>query len=111
MADALPEALRTTLGAGGRRAARLVDSLRFLTTGCTLLDDLAREEDIDDGTLASLGCSLGTVYGTRSSCLPAGRRLARLHPNARSIELEGGHFLPVEAAGLVTAAIVELVDG
>jgi pimeloyl-ACP methyl ester carboxylesterase len=111
MAAALPDALRDALGRKGRKAAKLVDALRFLATESSLLSDLARAVDIPDGSLAALACPLLSVYGTRSSCLPVGRRIARLLPRARSIELEGGHFLPLEAARPLTNAIVEFVDG
>jgi pimeloyl-ACP methyl ester carboxylesterase len=111
MAESLPAALRDALGRRGRQAAKLVDSLRFLATESSLFQDLARAEDIDDARLASLQCPLLSVYGTHSSCLPVGRRIAKVLPRARSIELEGGHFLPTEAAGALTAAIVGFVDG
>jgi pimeloyl-ACP methyl ester carboxylesterase len=111
MAESLPDALRDALGRRGRQAAKLVDSLRFLATESSLFADLAKALDIDDATLATLRCPLLTVYGTHSSCLPVGRRLARVLPRARSVELDGGHFLPIEAPGPLTAAIVEFVDG
>jgi pimeloyl-ACP methyl ester carboxylesterase len=111
MAESLPDALRDALGRRGRQAAKLVDSLRFLATESSLFADLAKAVDIDDATLATLRCPLLTVYGTHSSCLPVGRRLARVLPGARSVELDGGHFLPIEAPGPLSAAIVEFVDG
>jgi len=111
MADALPEVLRDALGRKGRQATKLVESLRFLATESSLFADLARAEDVDDASLASLRCPLLCVYGTHSSCLPVGRRLARLVPKARFVELEGGHFLPIEAAGVLGATLEEFVDG
>jgi pimeloyl-ACP methyl ester carboxylesterase len=111
MAESLPEALRDALGRRGRQAAKLVESLRFLATESSLFADLKKAKDIDDATLATLRCPLLTVYGTHSSCLPVGRRLSRVVPSVRSVELEGGHFLPIEAAAPLSAAIVEFVDG
>ena len=111
MADALPDALRDALGRKGRQAAKLVESLRFFATESSLFADLARATDIPDADLARLACPLLSVYGTHSSCLPVGKRIARVVPRARSIELEGGHFLPLEASSALTRAIVEFVDG
>ncbi len=105
MVEALPAALKEALGRRGRQAARLLDSLSFLTMRSSLLDDLRRTEDFADADLASLRCPLLCVYGTRSSCLPAGRRLARVVPGARLEEIEGGHFLPVEAPGRLGESI------
>jgi len=97
MLDSLPPALRTLVARGGRRAARFADTLRFLAQDCTLLDDLRSAEDLPDDALASLRCPLLAVYGTHSSCRPVGARLARVVPGARLVELDGGHFLPLEA--------------
>jgi pimeloyl-ACP methyl ester carboxylesterase len=111
MVEALPGALKEVLGRRGRHAARLVDSLSFLTTRSSLLDDLRRAEDFDDRALGSLRCPVLCVYGTRSSCLPAGRRLARAIPGASLRIVEGGHFLPVEAPGALGEAIVSFLEG
>jgi pimeloyl-ACP methyl ester carboxylesterase len=111
MADALPEALRDALGRKGRQAARLVSSLRFLATGCSLLADLRRAEDIDDAALAELRVPVLCIYGTQSSCRPVGQRLARALPNARLVELDGGHFLPIEAPARLSTVIEEFVRG
>jgi pimeloyl-ACP methyl ester carboxylesterase len=111
MVQALPEALQQALGRRGRQAARLLDSLSFLTSRSSLLDDLRRAEDIDDARLAKLNRPLLCVYGTRSSCLPAGRRLARVVPGAVLQEIDGGHFLPVESPGPLGHVIERFIDG
>jgi pimeloyl-ACP methyl ester carboxylesterase len=111
MAEALPAVLRDALGRQGRQARRFVDSLRFLTTETSLLDDLRSARDLDDSAIAAVGCPVLCVYGAHSSCLPVGRRIARLAPRARLVEMEGGHFLPVETPAAVGAAIAEFVRG
>jgi pimeloyl-ACP methyl ester carboxylesterase len=97
MLEALPHALRNLVARGGRRTARFADTLAFLTRGSSLLDDLRSAEDLPDDALAALACPLLAVYGTQSSCRPVGERLARTVRGARLVELEGGHFLPLEA--------------
>ncbi len=111
MVEALPDPLREVLGRRGRHAARLLDSLSFLTTRCSLLDDLRGAEDFDDDALGSLRCPVLCLYGTRSSCLPAGRRLERVVPRASLREIEGGHFLPVEAPGRLADFIGHFLRG
>jgi len=111
MAASLPDALRDALGRQGRQARRLVESLRFLATETSLFGDLRRARDIDDSALASLSCPVLCLYGSQSSCLPVGRRIARLAPRARLLEIAGGHFLPLEAATAVGAAIEEFLHG
>jgi pimeloyl-ACP methyl ester carboxylesterase len=107
----LPPDLATTLSRNGRQARRLTDALRFLATETTLLADLRRAEDIDDNALASLTCDTVCIYGSRSSCLPVGERLAKKIPKARLVVVDGGHFLPAEAPAALAHAIVEAVDG
>lgn len=111
MLAALPEDMRAVLAGGGRRASRLVEGLTFLASGTTLLDDLAREPDIDDATLATLSCPVRCIYGDRSSCRPVGDRLARTIPGARLDVIAGGHFLPFESPEALTARLEEHLDG
>jgi pimeloyl-ACP methyl ester carboxylesterase len=111
MSEALPSALSDAAARGGRRGARLIEAMRFLTMESSLLSDLRRATNIPDEALASLRVPTLCAYGTRSSCLPVGERLARVIPGARLSLLEGGHFLPTEAPRALSDAIVEFVDG
>jgi pimeloyl-ACP methyl ester carboxylesterase len=110
MAEALPAVLRDALGRKGRQARRFVDSLRFLVTESSLLDDLRGARDLEDDAIAAVSCPVLCVYGTHSSCLPVGRRIARLAPRAELVEVEGGHFLPIEAPASVGAAIARFIQ-
>jgi pimeloyl-ACP methyl ester carboxylesterase len=107
--EMLPDVMRERL-AGGRRRERFADSMRFLATS-TLYYDMRREEDIPDAVLARLDLPLLAIYGTRSKLRTVGARFAHAVPGARLVELEGGHFLPLEQTGAVAAAISEFVDG
>jgi pimeloyl-ACP methyl ester carboxylesterase len=109
MAEALPDVLRDALGRKGRQARRFVESLRFLVTETSLLEDLRAARDVDDDAIAALSCPVLCVYGSHSSCLPVGRRIARLAPHAKLVEVEGGHFLPIEAPASVGAAIAAFI--
>ena len=111
MPAALPPALIGALARGGRQGARFVESLRFLAMESSLFGDLRRAEDIPDDALARLRVPTLCVYGTRSSCLPVGERLARVIPGAKLLRIEGGHFLPSEAPRALTDAITEFLDG
>jgi pimeloyl-ACP methyl ester carboxylesterase len=111
MASALPDDLRAFVAQGGRRAARFLDSIRFLVSESSLMADLRREQDIPDDALARLDCPGLCVYGDRSSCRPVGDRLARVLPRARLEVLPGGHYLHLDATADLTRHIVELLDG
>jgi pimeloyl-ACP methyl ester carboxylesterase len=111
MAESLPDVLRDALGRKGRQARRFVESLGFLATETSLLEDLRGARDLDDDAIAAVSCPVLCLYGSHSSCLPVGRRIARLVPRARLVEVEGGHFLPIEAPASVSAAIAEFVRG
>jgi esterase len=111
MLEALPPLLRGPAGSGGRRARRLLESLRFLSGESTLRADLEAEPDITDAALAQLHCETLCIYGQESACRQVGERLARVLPNARLVLLPGGHYLHVDAAPALTAQIVEFIDG
>jgi pimeloyl-ACP methyl ester carboxylesterase len=111
MLGALPEMLRDAVVGGGRRGRRFVEAMRFLAQESTLFSDLSRAEDIADDALARLACPLLAVYGTGSSCLHVGRRLARVVPGAKLEEMPGGHFLPLERAAALTEVLARFVDG
>ena len=106
-AGALPEALRGAVLRGERGGLRLLENLRALAEDTSLLADLRAAEDVGDDELARLVCPVLAVYGAASSCRPAGRRIARAAPDARLVEVEGGHFLPLEAP----AALTHLLTG
>jgi pimeloyl-ACP methyl ester carboxylesterase len=111
MLAALPTELQGLLKSGGRRARRFADSLRFLTLESSLLSDLRNTADLTDDELAQLRCPSLCIYGRQSSCVSVGRRLSRVLPNNRLKELDGGHFLPTEAAHEVTQLILDFVRG
>src|SRR5262249_14290807 len=93
MVESLPDGLRAFIAQGGRRASRLLDSIRFLVTESTMIRDLRAEPDIPDADLARIQCPVLCVYGDRSSCRPVGDRLAAAIPGARLEVLSGGHYL------------------
>lgn len=111
MLEAFPSVVREALVGGGRRGRRIAESIRFLWLESSLPDDVRRAEDVPDDQLAALACPLLAVYGSRSSCRPAGARLARLVPGARLVELPAGHYLPLEVPGLLTEALASFADG
>jgi pimeloyl-ACP methyl ester carboxylesterase len=109
MLEALPEVLRRSF-AGGRRGSRAAETVRFLAQESSLLRDLRLAEDVPDEALRRLRRPLLAVYGKSSSCRPVGARLLRLVPGARLVELEGGHFLPLEAPRALTGVLKEFID-
>lgn len=111
MIEALPEGLRSFVAQGGRKAAKLLDSLRFLAGESSLLADLRAEPDIPDEQLARLDRPVLCLYGERSSCRSVGARLAGAIPGARLELLPGGHYLHLDAAADLTRLIVEFLDG
>jgi pimeloyl-ACP methyl ester carboxylesterase len=109
--DSIPEILQNTTLAEGRRRRRFGDGLRFLARKTSLFSDLRSTKDFSDAELARITCPLLAVYGSRSICRSAGRRLAEKCPEARLLELEGGHMLPLEVPRELTSAIVRFIDG
>jgi pimeloyl-ACP methyl ester carboxylesterase len=111
MVSALPESFQASLEGGGRRAQRFVEGLRFLATETAVLDNLRSTVDIADDALATIQCPTLCLYGSQSSCREVGDRLSRAMPHARLIEIDGGHFLPIEAPAAVTRHIEEFLGG
>jgi pimeloyl-ACP methyl ester carboxylesterase len=111
MARVLPDTLKQALERKRRHAAKLLRTLRFLSSESTLFADLRAERDLDDATLARVACPLLCVYGTHSSCRAVGARLARVVPGARLVELDAGHFLPVEKPRELGDVLEEFLRG
>jgi pimeloyl-ACP methyl ester carboxylesterase len=107
LAAALPPALQADLDRGGRRARRLLQDLSALVTGTRVLADVAAFPGLSDDELRRLSCPVLAIYGTRSACRPEADRLRRVLPTATVVEVEGGHYLPLEA----TAAVGEVLEG
>lgn len=107
--EMLPDVMQERLG-GGRRRRRFADSMRFLATS-TLYHDMRRAEDVPDDVLAGLQPPLLAIYGKRSSLRGIGERLARVVPGALHVELDGGHFLPLELTHELASAIGAFIDG
>jgi len=105
MAAALPASLRAALDGGGRRGARLLAALAFLTGESSALADVAAEPDVPDDVLRGVRCPVLLAYGTDSSCLPVGERLARVIPGAHLARLSGGHYLHLDATAALTHAL------
>ncbi len=105
MIDALPAGLKDAIAGGRRQAGRLLASLRILAYETSLLADLRAEPDLADDELARVAAKTLLLYGDRSSCLPAGERLARALPDARLDVLGGGHYLHLDARAALTAAL------
>jgi pimeloyl-ACP methyl ester carboxylesterase len=103
--DALPVQLREAVASGRRQAERLMKSLEYLLLHTTLLADVRAEPDLDDAELAGVRCPTLCIYGDRSSCAPAGDRLARVIPGARLLVLPGGHYLHLDARAPLTSAL------
>jgi pimeloyl-ACP methyl ester carboxylesterase len=109
--DTLPRALRDAVEVKGRQAERMIAALTFLIRDSSLVADLCREPDLEDREIAGLACPTALLYGERSACAPAGRRLARTVPGARLVFLPGGHFIHLDARTELTRAIAEHLDG
>lgn len=110
MIAALPPELAGPLAKPGRQARKLAETLHFMAKHTSLIGDVRRAEDIPDEALATLACPTLCIYGTKSSCLPVGERIAKVAPSATLATIAGGHFLPLEAPADLTRAIVRFVD-
>ncbi|MEO8751323.1 MAG: alpha/beta hydrolase [Casimicrobiaceae bacterium] len=108
----LPSAQHATVGRGGRQAQRMAAQVLTLVNRTPLLEHLIAEPDFTDDELAGLQPPLLLCYATRSGPVFAatGARLAARVPAARLTLIDGGHFLPIEAASAVTSAICAFHD-
>ncbi len=111
MVEALPEALKDAVLRGGRRASRLLTSLKFLAYETTMMADLRGQPDADFEALAEVEHETLLIYGRHSACLEAGRHAARIMPRARLEVLEGGHYLLIDQPRRVQQLMCGLIDG
>jgi pimeloyl-ACP methyl ester carboxylesterase len=95
----------------GRRGARKADRARHLREGTTVTVDLMSEPPIDAAGLAHLSRPVLCVYGSRSPFRARADELAATLPDARVVELRGGHLLPLECPAEVVRVVEEFLDG
>lgn len=111
MVKALPEWLQALVCSGKRQAVKLIQSLEYLAFESTLFSDLQKEPDLDNSLLNTLSPPTLLLYGSLSSCMPCGQRMAAEIPGSTLITLPGGHYLPVECAGDVNHHLMEFFCG
>jgi pimeloyl-ACP methyl ester carboxylesterase len=111
--DILPNRIREAIRSGerGRKAERNLALLRSLIFESSLVHDVSAAGDFADELLSRLTCPVRCIYGDRSSCLGAGRRLSRVLPNCELVILHGGHYLPAESSAELTESLREFLNG
>ncbi|HEY7471222.1 MAG TPA: alpha/beta hydrolase [Gemmatimonadota bacterium] len=95
----------------GRRGARRADRARHLREGTTVTADLMAEPAIDAAGLAGLGRPVLCVYGSSSPFRSRADWLSAALPDARVVELDGGHLLPLQHPAEVVRVIEEFLGG
>jgi pimeloyl-ACP methyl ester carboxylesterase len=95
----------------GRRGARRADRARHLREGTTVTADLMSEPPLDPARLSALERPVLCVYGSTSPFRARADDLAAVLPDARVIELAGGHLLPLECPAEVVRVVDEFLDG
>ena len=104
--------LASKLAAGrGRRGTRRADRARRLGGGTTVLADLTSEPAIDPEGLSALHRPVLCLYGSTSPFRGRADDLAAALPDARVVELAGGHLLPLECPAEVVRVVEEFLDG
>lgn len=95
----------------GRRGARRADRARHLREGTTVTADLLAERPFAPAVLASVAHPVACIYGSTSPFRPRADELAEALPDARVVELPGGHLLPLQCPGDVVRAVEDFLDG
>jgi pimeloyl-ACP methyl ester carboxylesterase len=95
----------------GRRGARRADRARHLREGTTVTADLMSEPALDPAALSRLDRPVLCAYGSTSPFRSRADHLAAALPDARVIELAGGHLLPLECPAEVVRVVDEFLDG
>lgn len=98
------------LAAGrGRRGARRADRARHLR-GTTVSRDLLAEQPFQVDELAGLARPVLCLYGSTSPFRHRADELGAALPDARVVELEGGHLLPLTSPIEVARAVDGFLD-
>jgi pimeloyl-ACP methyl ester carboxylesterase len=95
----------------GRRGALRADRARHLREGTTVTADLMAEPPLDAAGLSALERPVLCVYGSTSPFRSRADTLAASLPDARVVELPGGHLLPLECPADVVRVVEEFLDG
>jgi pimeloyl-ACP methyl ester carboxylesterase len=91
---------------GPRQQRRARERLEFLFLASSLREDLRTAADVPDARLKALNIPTLCLYGSRSSCAAAGRRLASLLPRGALRWLDCGHYIPTQAPAAMTAELL-----
>jgi pimeloyl-ACP methyl ester carboxylesterase len=110
MLEALPAGLRDAVTTG-RRRARFLEAMRFFAEESSVLEDMKLALPQARQCLPTIRCPVLAVYGTQSSCRASGGRIAAEIKQSTTIELPGGHFLPVESPQELGGIIEDFIDG
>jgi len=93
----------------GRRGARRADRARHLRDGTTVTADLLAEPPFEVAELAGLARPVLCLYGSSSPFRHRADELAAMIPDARVVELAGGHLLPLQSPVEVVRAVEEFL--
>lgn len=110
MAMARERSSALTARVRGRRGARLSDRARHMLDDTTLVQDLLAEPPFEGGDLARVTQPVLCVYGSESPFRSRADDLDAALPDARVVELEGGHLLPLQHPAEVGRVVEEFLD-
>lgn len=93
----------------GRRGARRADRARHLRDDTTVSRDLMSEPPLDATELGGLARPVLCLYGSTSPFRHRADELEAVLPDARVVELEGGHLLPLQRPAQVGQVVEEFL--
>lgn len=105
----LPGPIQLLFAQGGRRTNRFLQTLHFLKEESSLIDDVISEPPVTKKQLGSVNQPVLCVYGTKSKCLNDGHFLCQNLPNATLTELEGGHYIHLDAYEALNKCIIQFM--
>ena len=94
----------------GRRGARRADRARHLRDDTTVTQDLLAESPFGARELGGLTRPVLCLYGSSSPFRARADELETMLPDARVVELEGGHLLPIQSPAEVVRVIEAFLD-
>jgi pimeloyl-ACP methyl ester carboxylesterase len=95
----------------GRKLNRFYAAIDALVTGTTLTADLRSQKSFRCADFRSVTCPVMAVYGDNSDIIDQGYRLKRALPNCNlTVVPECGHFLIVEAPGILCALLLQWLN-
>lgn len=93
MVEAVPTMMGTEIKGGGRRVRKLLERLRALIEGTSIVKDMVHSGEGSFPDIEKMEAPVLVISGASSSCLEGAKKLSEAIPKGEHRSIAGGHYL------------------